>query len=285
MAFASAAIVSITFSPASVAGSGTGTGRGSTQTEPLATPAVSADRAARETSPLDGFYLRAGLSLDLSRETLFIDRDCSSSGNLYGCGKGPDGRPFNSSGKFGTTAGLEFGVGRVVSPSVRIEGTVAYRPRFTFEGHANFLERTRRQEVSADLSSLSALVAAYLDLPAFGLPRLGPFSPFVGGGIGLSRIDIDETRMEFPRTTTIVPGGHSVNFTWMLAAGVATTVGEGTTLELAWRYTDSGDVETGRGTGRVVWRDGSREPLVLNLDETHADLKSHGLHVSMRYAF
>ena len=145
--------------------------------------------------------------------------------------------------------GLELGVGRVVSPSVRIEGAVAYRPRFAFEGRANFLEPARRQEVSADLSSLSALVSAYLDLPALGLPRLDPFIPFVGGGIGLARIDIDETRMEFPKTTTIVPGGHAVNFTWMLAAGVATAAGERTTLELAWRYTDSGDVETGRGTG------------------------------------
>ena len=77
-ALAAAAIVSITFSPASVAGSDTGAGRVSTQTGLPAIPAASADRPAREVSPLDGFYLRAGLSLDWSTETRFMDRDCST---------------------------------------------------------------------------------------------------------------------------------------------------------------------------------------------------------------
>ena len=50
--------------------------------------------------------------------------------------------------------------------------------------------------------------------------------------------------MEFPKTTTVVPGGEQVNFAWMLAAGVAKSPGERVTLNLAWRYTDSGTVET-----------------------------------------
>ena len=288
-AFAAAAIVSITFSSASVASSGTGPGRVSMQTEPPATPAASADRPARETSPLDGFYLRAGVSREWSKNSRFTDRECSSTNPaaLYGCGEGNDGAPLHSVGDFGTMTGFELGLGRVVSPLARFEAAVEYRPRFSFDGRSNFqgIPTSFRQAASADLSTLSALVSAYLDLLGLGAPEFGPFSPFVGGGIGISRIDIDETRMEFPKTTTIVPGRHSVNFTWMLTAGATTTVGEGINLDIAWRYTDSGSVETGRGQGRVVWRDRSREPVVLNLDEAHADLKSHGLHVSMRYAF
>ena len=36
------------------------------------------------------------------------------------------------------------------------------------------------------------------------------------------------------------------------------------TLDLAWRYTDLAEVRTGRGSGRVVWRDANREPLPLD---------------------
>ena len=93
------------------------------------------------------------------------------------------------------------------------------------------------------------MLAAYMDLPALGWPRIGPFSPFVGAGAGVTRIDIDETRMDFPKTYTIVPGGERVNLAWMLTAGVASSLQENVTLDLAWRYTDSGRVETGRGPG------------------------------------
>ena len=37
--------------------------------------------------------------------------------------------------------------------------------------------------------------------------------------------------------------------------------------------------------GRVVWRDGSREPLPLDLAPTKARLKGHGVRLSLRYAF
>ena len=38
-------------------------------------------------------------------------------------------------------------------------------------------------------------------------------------------------------------------------------------------------------SGRVVWRDGSREPLPLELAPTRARLKGHGVRLSLRYAF
>ena len=80
-----------------------------------------------------------------------------------------------------TTHTLELGLGYAAAPSVRFEILVEYRPRFAFEcGALNFLAPERRQSVSADLSSLSGMLAAYVDLPGLGLPRLGPFGPFIG---------------------------------------------------------------------------------------------------------
>ena len=234
-----------------------------------------------------GFYLRAGIALDRPQDARFTDVNCADSAAavLYGCGTGLDGGPLSALGSFGTMAGYDLGVGYRVSPALRLEGTLQHRPSTAFEGHANFLQTTGMQAVSANVASLAGLLAAYVDLPALGLPRLGPLHPFVGGGIGLSRLTIDETRMEFPKTTTIVPGEQRVNFAWMPTAGVAASLGGGLTLDIAWRYTAYGAVETGRGTARIVWRDGSRDPLELDLAATAAALSSHGLSLSLRYAF
>ena len=235
----------------------------------------------------DDFYFRAGVVLDGSQETRFKDVDCSSTSPaaLYGCGNGSDDAPLSSLGDFGTMAGFEFGLGYAATPALRIEAVIQHRPNFSFEGRANFTQTTGRQAVSADLSSLTGMLAAYLDLPELGLPRLGPFSPFIGAGGGLSRIDIDETQMEFPKTATLVPGGQRVNLAWMLGAGFAASPGENVTLDLAWRYTDYGAVETGRARGRIVWHDGNRDPLEINFAETRADLRGHGLMLSLRHVF
>ena len=127
----------------------------------------------------DQLYLRAGMGLDRPAETAFTDLDCSSASPtaLYGCGRGGDGAPYRSVGDFGTAPVLELGLGYTAAPAVRLEVLVEYRPRLAFDGRANFLATARRQSVVAKLSSLSAILAAYVDLPGLGLPRLGPVSP------------------------------------------------------------------------------------------------------------
>ena len=40
-------------------------------------------------------------------------------------------------------AGVELGLGYAVVPAVRLEVLLTYRPRFTFNGHANFLAPVR----------------------------------------------------------------------------------------------------------------------------------------------
>ncbi len=233
------------------------------------------------------FYLRAGIGLDRPAESVFSDRDCSSvsPAALYGCGRGGDGAPYRSVGDFGMPEALEIGLGRVATRALRFEVLAGYRPRLEFRGRANFLQPMREQAVEAKVSSLSALLAVHVDLPALGVPKIGPLEPFVGVGAGIVRTRIGETTLTFPRTRTTVPGTDRTEFVWMVTAGVAAVLNARATLELAWRYSDLGEVRTGRGVGRVVWRDGSREPLPLDLAATRATLSSHGLRLSVRYAF
>ena len=146
-------------------------------------------------------YIRAGAGLDRPTETAFTDLACSSvsPATVYGCGRGGDGAPYRSVGDFGMVPVLELGLGYAAAPAVRLEVLAEYRPRFAFGGRANFLETGRRQSVSTDLSSLSAMLAAWwVDLTGLGVPRLGSLEPFVGAGVGAVHNRIGETRMTFP---------------------------------------------------------------------------------------
>ena len=240
------------------------------------------------TAAADGVYLRAGVGLDRSTDARFTDADCTTHA-LYGCDAGSDGAPYSAFGDFGSITGVEVGVGSQVAPALRIEGIVQSRPRATYRGRANFLAPDRRQSVSADVSVLSALAVAYADLAELGL-RFGHLRPFVGGGAGASRIALDETTMTFPSTMTLVPAGRQTSLAWMLAAGVAMPLVGGATLDLAWRYLASGHAVSGAGTGRVLFHDGSTHfrdgrPNEFPLGETGTRLASHGLQLSLRYAF
>ena len=85
--------------------------------------------------------------------------------------------------------------------------------------------------------------------PGVGVRPLGPLSPFVGGGLGATRVASGETRMTFPKTRTLVSGTRRTALTWRLTAGLGMSWGERATLDLAWRYTDAGVIETGAGPG------------------------------------
>ena len=129
------------------------------------------------------------------------------------------------------------------------------------------------------------MLAGFVDLAALGVPKPGPFAPFLGAGIGAAHTRIGETTMTFPATTTIVPGGSRTGPAWMATAGVAMALDDRVTLDLAWRYSDLGEIRTPRGPGRVVWHDGSRAPRPLDLAPTRARLRGHGVRLSLRYSF
>ena len=70
----------------------------------------------------DDVYLRAGIGFDRPAETRFMDNDCSSvsPAALYGCGTGGDGVALRSLGDFGTVAGVEFGIGHILTRATRV---------------------------------------------------------------------------------------------------------------------------------------------------------------------
>ena len=85
-------------------------------------------------------------------------------------------------------------------------------------------------------------------------------------------------------TEPFVPGASKVGTAWMVTAGVAATLGRRTTVELSWRYNYAEEAKTGRGSGRVEWRERGR-PIPTNLAPTSAEARSHGIRLSLRYGF
>lgn len=234
----------------------------------------------------EGLYLRLGAGLEQSGSTRFSDRSCNAVAPpaLYGCGTGSDGQAIGARGDFGSMAGFEIGLGYHVLPALRLEANLQHRPRFTFSGDANFRGVAGAQPVTARLDASAINLAAFVDLAELGVPGIGPFRPFVGGGIGVSRVEIGSTTFAFPdiapNAATIVGGGVSTNFSWMLTAGLAANVTERVTLDLAYRYTDLGSITTRDATATIVR---PSRTSTLTIAGTKAQLATHGVWLSLRF--
>lgn len=132
--------------------------------------------------------------------------------------------------------------------------------------------------------SMSRLISPSFDIPAIGAAGENALSPFVGGGLGAVRTGSGDTGTAFADTGAPPPGASKVGTAWMVTAGVAASLSPRMTLELAWRYNHFGGAKTGRGSGRVEWRDRGR-PIPTNLAPTSAEAQSHGVRLSLRYGF
>lgn len=234
-------------------------------------------------------YLVLGLSYDISSSSNFRDKDCTSTSPapaaLYGCGAGNDGRPLGSYGDFGEPAGIEFGFGFHSPANWRYEFTFQNRPDISFSGDANFVQTTAPQPVSAKLSTLSLMVSSYFDFVSSDNANSGGFTPYVGAGVGLTRIKIGQTTQTFPVTATYIPGGSSTSLSWLLALGVSKKLERLGTLDLSWRYIDFGRVETPVGPGAVVRRRDGHKLVDFTLAPTQARLTSVGIRIALRREF
>lgn len=233
-------------------------------------------------------YIRGSVLFDRPKDTGFLDDDCSTADDRYACETGIDG-------DFETTTGLELGLGYAMMPALRLEVALQYRPEFSFKGQADIslLGRTAKRDFAAELNVWSAMLAAYLDIPipGFGLLRHTPLSPFIGVGGGVSRIDVGDARfgggqLDSQVNRWLLPGDHQFSFSWMLSAGIAVSLAKWT-VDVAWRYTDLGGVESATGIAEDACRLlGCNLPDIdLPLASTLGELRSHGLILSLRYAF
>ena len=244
-------------------------------------------------------YIRGSILLDQPKDSRFLEENCEAASNRRACELGIEDNPLKSAGDFETMTGLELGLGYAMTPALRLEATLQYRPDFSFKGRADFpLSElpsgvAPEQDVSAELTVWSGMLATYLDIPipGFGLLRHTPVHPFLGIGGGVSRIEIGDALFDGGEVNSqvkelVLPGDQQFSFSWMLSAGVGISLARWT-VDLAWRYTEFGGIETATGIAEKICRlaDCSLQNIDLPFAPSLGELRSHGLTLSLRYSF
>ncbi|WP_137863246.1 MULTISPECIES: outer membrane beta-barrel protein [unclassified Sphingomonas] len=120
----------------------------------------------------------------------------------------------------------ELGIGYDAGP-FRLEGTVGY----TTAGVDKKKAATGGFTADGRTKALTIGAAGYFDLPVS--ERV---VPYVGGGIGLSRVDSRLSRLSGSPATGSRYSGKDWGFNWHLDAGLGIAATQSTTIELGARY-------------------------------------------------
>ena len=242
-------------------------------------------------------YLGLGMALIRSRDTRFVDGEDAGHAALYGSEERFDAGGLDNALEFHLAAGvrlprrlraqLEFGLARALD----------------WRGNTNYRNSGERQPSEASVDTRQFLLAGFHDLAGWKLASGRRVQPFLGAGLGITNYRLGDYVQRFPEPDapdgylrrgpdgevpfTALPGGRGRNFTWMLTAGVAIPIGGSTHLDLSYRYTDAGEIRTDIGDITIVRyrEDGTRREIVVPINETSSDHRTHALLAALRFEF
>lgn len=174
------------------------------------------------------------------------------------------------------------GVGYRFNKWFRVDATGEYRSKSEFNGADLYTIRgtgTFPDVYTAKKSEYVGLVNAYVDLGSWH-----GISPFVGAGVGGANVEISAFTDAgvgtdgFSDAFAFGKDHDEWNFAWAAYAGVGVDVTENFTVELAYRYLDLGDAES----GDLIAYDGTNN---VNNPMQFEDLSSHDVKLGFRYQF
>jgi len=231
-----------------------------------------------------GAYGRLGAGVAWPQTDGFRDGNCASKqpAALFGCGAGNDGRRLGATGGFNPALAVDGALGYRFNRWIRAEALVSWLPDLEFQGQSNFRGAAgSNQPVNGAVSSVAGFGVAYVDLP-----RVGEVRPFLGAGLGVARNRIEALNFRFPgiapTAITTIPGGSTSDLAYLLTAGISLPLSGRLDLDLAYRFSDLGSVKTSGGQAQVVR---PARTFSIPIGGTTSYLKTHGLVVSLRYAF
>ncbi|MGE0563021.1 MAG: outer membrane protein [Pseudolabrys sp.] len=181
---------------------------------------------------VSGWYLRGDIGITNQQiDNLTNILDVNNSVRNVGLG-------FDSSGLVGLGFGYHW------NDWLRIDFTGEYRSRANFHGSQIITSggNTYTNEYSASKSEWLFLANAYFDLGTWH-----GFTPFIGAGIGGARITIHSFEdINTPNLgVAFADDASKWNFAWALHAGIGYKVTKNVVIELAYRYVNLGDAESG----------------------------------------
>jgi len=234
-----------------------------------------------------GWYASGTVGFEWSLAADFSDPNPSAvkPPALFGTGPGSDGRAIGAYGDFGRFPLVEAALGKQFLPWLRSELAFAWRPDMQYRGGANFARVPGEQPVSARADSVSGMVNLFFDIAGLNGVDLGRFQPYLGGGVGVAHNRLSEMTYLFPGNTkphkvTITPGGTKTDIAFMAAIGTGIALTRQIVLDISYRYTDLGHVET--DAGRMYL---NTFPAGLDVAGTRAPLRTHGVFAGVRWLF
>lgn len=196
----------------------------------------------------DGLYLRADTGWSLSRDAgKDVDDDVGSS-PIVGGGIGYKYKAF------------------------RGDVTLGYRGGYDIDTSANYAV-LGNTHFDGDVSSLALMANAYVDITKYGR-----FTPYVGGGIGVSRNKVSDSDITTALGATgSLDGATKTSLAWQLSLGTGIEVAPHWTVDVGYRYIDLGTAKSG-DTATIGGVSASGDPL-------KGDLRAHEAILSARYQF
>jgi opacity protein-like surface antigen len=199
---------------------------------------------------------------------------------------------LNETTNFDTGGIFDVGAGYRFNNWFRADVTAQYRGKANFKGTDVFnasafgLAYNGQDNYNASKSELLFLANAYVDLGTWWC-----VTPFIGAGIGTSRVSIsgftdtgvNNLQLTAPPSVGGPPvasyataaNGSKWNFAWAAHAGLAYQVSQNVTLELAYSYVDLGSATT----GAITTFDGFTRGNVFKFN----DITSHDVKLGVRW--
>ena len=236
-----------------------------------------------------------GMAIVRPEGARFVDGDDSGQAALYGSENLFDAGAFDTRAHFRLAAGMRF------RPGLRVQLEFGPPQACDWRGNTNYRNGGKRQPSGATLDSWQLVLAGLYDLPGWTLSSGRAARPYLGVGAGVTGYKVSGYVQRFPVPDdptgylrrgpeggipfTALPDGTGRTFTWTLTAGIALLVRESVHLDLSYRYTDMGKIETDVADVSIVrYRaDGTRREIRVPINATAVDHRTGTLAMSLRF--
>lgn len=240
-------------------------------------------------------YLSLGTALVRAEGARYVDGDDSGKAALYG------GQSLFDAGAFNTGLQVHLAAGIRLRSGFRAQLEAGLPRVFDWRGNTNYRNAGKRQPSEATLDTWQLVLTGLYDLPGWSLGASRTARPYVGAGAGVTGYQVSGYVQRFPDPDdpdgylrrgpggeipfTAVPDGKGRTFAWTLTAGIAVPVLDNAYLDLSYRYTNTGEIETDVADVTIVrYRaDGTRREIVVPINATKVDHRTHTLAMSLRF--
>jgi opacity protein-like surface antigen len=215
---------------------------------------------------IKGWYLRGDIGYSNQRVDSLDNALYATYDSVDTVHKDFDGAPFFAAG-----------IGYRWNQWFRTDITGEHRSKSDFDGLdiAVIGPDTIPDYYTAKKSEWLAMVNGYIDLGTWH-----GITPFVGAGVGAVNIEISDFTDVGTTVDSVAFGADhdEWNLAWAVHAGLGFEVTDALTLELAYRYLDMGDAQSG---DLVTYLGGNAidNPMIFE------DITSHDLKLGVRYTF